>query len=102
MYTHLYCIYVYIYIYIYIHLYLCAFYIIIIIIIIVILKYWAVRNSVAPHRRRRHRVAMLWLRGDHLSNTTCLTQVLFNSDEPCSKLWRSLTLKQRMKQMRPY
>ena len=28
-----------------------------------------------------------WLRENHLSNTTCLTQVFFKSGEQYSKLW---------------
>ena len=31
------------------------------------------------------------LRGNHLSNTTCPTQVFFKSGESCSKLWWSST-----------
>ena len=30
-------------------------------------------------------------RGNHLSNTTCLTQAFFKSGEECSTLWCSLT-----------
>ena len=30
-------------------------------------------------------------RGNHLSNTTCLTRVFFKSGESCGKLWWSLT-----------
>ena len=31
------------------------------------------------------------LRGNHLSNTTCLTRAFFKSGEECSTLWCSLT-----------
>ena len=30
-------------------------------------------------------------KGNHLSDATCLTQVLFESGEPCGKAWLSLT-----------
>ena len=91
MYTHMY-VCIYIYIYAYMHMYVCVC-ISTHIYIYIYMNAMDLYFNVEINKQRACKYCVVWylnvemriLRGKHLSNTTCLTQLVFKSGEPCGK-----------------